>query len=69
MGGQAARLAMASSQAEQPEEQIRPYLPDLPGCLGPLRDEAMATRACGETHIWSLGNVALAGGLEKMAVF
>lgn len=29
----------------------------------------MATGTCGEAHIWSLGNVALAGGLEKMAVF
>ena len=54
-GGQAARLALAASQAL--EKQIRPYLPESPGCLGPLRGEAMATGACGEAHIWSLENV------------
>lgn len=54
-GDQAAWLALASLQAL--EKPIQPYLPDSPGCLSPLRGEALAVGACGEAHIWSLGNV------------
>lgn len=55
--------------AQALEEQIGPYLPDWPGGLGSLRGEAMATGACGRPIYGAWGMWALAGRLEKMAVF
>lgn len=51
------------------EERIGPYLPDLPGGLGPLRGKAMGTGACERPIYGAWGMWALAVRLEKMAVF